>query len=244
MADAGGMEPTAESAETIEAFARYGASGLPEMLADSGRRVREIVPEIWGMSVTMSDGELTFTLVASSVEVAALDGVQYAAGGPCVAAVDDEREVGLPDLDDPMVEADWKLFASASAAAGVKSTLSFPLAHQGEVIGGVNLYASSVNAFAGHEAALAGVFGAIAGQGVSNADMGFASRARAEHGPTRAAEQTQVDIALGVLMAQHGLGADQARIDLDEAARRAGTDQLSIARAILEGLRHQRRGDP
>jgi GAF domain-containing protein len=200
------------------------------------------VPEIWGMSVTMSDGDLTFTLVASSAEVATLDGLQYAAGGPCVAAVEEEREVGLPDLDDPMVEADWQLFASASAAAGVRSTLSFPLAYQGQVIGGVNLYASTVDAFAGHEGALAEVFGAIAGQGVSNADMDFASRDRAEHGPARVAEQSEVDMALGVLMARHGLDADQARTDLDQAARRAGTDSLSIARAILDGLRQQRRG--
>src|ERR1700709_1117182 len=106
MADAGEMKPTQKSAETIEAFAEYGDSGLPEMLADSGRRVREIVPAIWGMSVTLIDGDLTFTLVSSSSDVAALDGVQYAAGGPCVSAVDDQREVGLPDLEDPMVEED------------------------------------------------------------------------------------------------------------------------------------------
>jgi hypothetical protein len=106
------------------------------------------------------------------------------------------------------------------------------------------LYASSVNAFAGHQAALAEVFGAIAGQGVSNADMGFASRERAEQGPVRVAEESQVDMALGVLMALHGWDPDQARTDLEQAARRAGTDQLSIARAILEGLRQQRRADP
>jgi hypothetical protein len=35
------------SAETMESFADYGVSGLPEILAESGRRVREIVPQIW-----------------------------------------------------------------------------------------------------------------------------------------------------------------------------------------------------
>jgi GAF domain-containing protein len=238
------MEPTQESAQTIEAFAQYGASGLPEMLAESGRRVRQIVPAIWGMSVTLNDGELTFTLVASSPEVAALDGVQYAAGGPCVAAAEEQRQIGIEQTDSPMVEQEWQLFATASAAAGVRSTLSFPLNYQGEVIGGVNLYASAENAFDGHEEELAAVFGTWAAEGVSNADMTFASRDRAEQGPSRVAEQSEIDMAIGVLMGRRGLGQDDARSELDQAATRAGTGQLSIARAILSGLREGRLDSP
>lgn len=118
MSETGGMEPTEESAQTIEAFADYGVSGLPEMLADRGQRVREIVPQIWSMSVTLTDGDLTFTLVASSPEVATLDGVQYAAGGPCEAAVREQREVEIRQTDSPMVEEDWRLFASARPGRG------------------------------------------------------------------------------------------------------------------------------
>ncbi len=59
------MEPTEESAQRIESFTQYGATGIPEMLAETGRRVRQIVPQIWGMSVSLNDGDLTFTLVAS-----------------------------------------------------------------------------------------------------------------------------------------------------------------------------------
>jgi GAF domain-containing protein len=234
------MEPTEESAQTMEAFAQYGVTGIPEMLAETALQVQRIVPQIWGMSVSLSDGDLTFTLVASSAEVAALDGVQYASGGPCVKAIQDQREVNVEDIADPMGEQDWQLFASASAAAGVRSTLSFPLVVGGEVIGGVNLYASTEDAFAGHQDELAAVFGTWAAQGVSNADMSFASRERAEHGPTRAAEQSEIDIALGVLMAQQGIGPDEARTDLETAARKAGIDQLQLARTILTALARRR----
>lgn len=240
MSESGGMEPTEESSRTIEAFARYGETGIPEMLANTARQARQIVPAIWGMSVTLTDGELTFTLVASSAEVAALDGLQYAAGGPCVDAVAEQREVSVENLDSPLVEEDWRLFASASAAAGVRSTLSFPLVIDGEVIGGVNLYASTRDAFTGHEGELAAVFGTWADQGVSNADMDFASRFRSDQGPARIAEQSEIDMALGVLMAERGITADQARTDLDQAARQASTDQLSIAQAILAALSRQR----
>jgi GAF domain-containing protein len=234
------MEPTEESAQTIEAFAEYGVTGIPEMLAETARHVQRIVPQIWGMSVSLSDGDLTFTLVASSAEVAALDGVQYASGGPCVAAIEDQREVNVEDIAAPMAEQDWQLFASASAAAGVRSTLSFPLTLGGEVIGGVNLYASTENAFAGHQEELAAVFGTWASEGVSNADMTFASRARAEQGPTRAAEQSEVDLALGVLMGQKGIGPDEARAELEAGARKAGIEPLELARTILSALTHRR----
>jgi GAF domain-containing protein len=236
------MEPTEESAQTIEAFAQYGVTGIPEMLAETGRRVRQIVPEIWGMSVSLSDGDLTFTVVASSAGTAILDGVQYAAGGPCVAAIEDQHEVSIPDIDGPMVEEEWRLFASASAAAGVRSTLSFPLNMGGEVIGGVNLYASTEGAFAGHQEELADVFGTWANLAVSNADMGFASRARAEQGPARAAAQSEIDMAVGVLMGQRRLDPEAARAELEAAARKAGVEQIELARSILGGL-VQRRDD-
>jgi GAF domain-containing protein len=234
------MEPTEESAKTIEAFVQYGVTGIPEMLAETGRRVRQVVPQIWGMSVSLTDGDLTFTLVSSSAAAAVLDGVQYAAGGPCVDAIQEHREVNIEDIDGPMVEGDWQLFASASAAAGVRSTLSFPLSLNGQVIGGVNMYASTEDAFAGHRDELAEIFGSWAGLAVSNADMSFTSRDRAEQGPTRIAEQSEIDMAVGVLMGQRGLGAEAARSQLEEAARRAGIDELQLARTILAALARRR----
>src|SRR3954453_13806424 len=171
MSEQGPLEPTAESAQTIERFAEYGESGLPETLAEMGRRVQEIVPQIWGMSVTLTEGELTFTLIRLSGGAPALAGVQYAAGGPCVDAVDSGQRIEVENVENPMVEESWRLFASASAAEGVRSTLSFPLTHRGSVIGGVNLYAATEGAFVGHEAALAAIFGTLAEQAVTNADM-------------------------------------------------------------------------
>jgi hypothetical protein len=143
-----------------------------------------------------------------------------------------------------MPERDWQIFASASAAAGVRSTLSFPLSLAGEVMGGVNLYASAEHAFVGHEGELAAVFGTWAFEGVSNADMTFASRERAAKGPERIVEQSEVDMALGVLMGSRGCGPEDARRTLDDAARRASTDQLNVAPAILSALRKRRDDSP
>jgi hypothetical protein len=87
--------------------------------------------------------------------------------------------------------------------------------------------------------------GSDVGYGWDGADHGVgavASRERAEHGPARVAEQSEIDIAVGVLMGRSRIGPEQARADLQEAARGAGTDPLSIARAIIEGLRERRPG--
>jgi AmiR/NasT family two-component response regulator len=75
---------------------------------------------------------------------------------------------------------------------------------------------------------------------VSNADMTFASRQRSDQGPTKIAEQTEVDMAIGVLMAERRIPPDRARQELEAAAERAGSDVLSVARAILGGLSRRR----
>ncbi len=179
--------------------------------------------------------------MASSPDVAVLDGVQYATSGPCVAAIREAHELSIEDIDSPMVEQDWQMFALASAASGVRSTLSFPLSLGGRVIGGVNLYAGSEDAFSGHHDQLAAVFGTWSEMAVRNADLGFASRRRAEQGPAHLAEQSEIDLALGVLMAQRGLSPEEARADLSDAARRAGIAPLDLARTILSALRRTAR---
>jgi GAF domain-containing protein len=237
------MEPIPESADVLESLGRHTGAHLADMLARAGSRVREIVPDCWGMSISVVEADLTLTLVATSAEVLALDAVQYASDGPCLEAIREDRVVSVARIDggeSPLVEEEWRLFASASAAAGVRSTLSFPLRSAGKVVGGVNLYAAAAHAFTDHEPALAAVFGSWASDAVHNADLGFTSRARADAGPERLAEDAAVAQATGVLMAEEGLTADLAASQLTVAARQAGVSPVALARSILSGLEYRR----
>jgi GAF domain-containing protein len=239
------MEPTPESARVLEDLDRHGEGQVAELLERAASRVRRLVPDCWGLSLSVLDADLTLTLVASSAEVARLDAVQYVTDGPCVRAIRESRRIVIdevPESGDALGEEAWRLFTSASAAAGVRSTLSFPLTSGEKVVGGVNLYAVSPRAFSGHEDQVAAVFGAWAQDAIHDADLSFVSRSRAETGPERLAASSVIDQATGVLMARRGLPADQAGAALRQAAERAGVPPLALAKTILAALEQRRAG--
>jgi GAF domain-containing protein len=230
------MEPIPETAEALTEAGRYLDDSLLDLFRAQGRLVREIVPSCWGMSLTFAQEQLTFTLVASQERVAALDGVQVLDGGPCIDALRQEQDLAVRDLGDPLNEQRWRLFAELGAAAGVRSTLSFPLRDDGKIIGGVNLYASEVGAFEAHVEELAAGLRASATEAVRNADLPFASRDRAVRAPAKVHDTAMVAQAVGVLIGAQGISVDEAQRRLDDAASQVGVPVGRLAELVLEGL--------
>lgn len=229
------MEFLPHTREALDEYWDPGDGDLEKSLTMMGATALRIVPECVGLSLTLCDQDLTFTLIASAAEVAQLDVTQYLDDGPCVRAVE-ENTVHSEVIDDLLDEGRWALFARASAAEGVASSLSLPVLDRGEVIGGINLYASSANAFSGHLGDLATALGASAAGAVSNADLGFASRRRAELAPGRIRDEQSVDVAIGLLAARQGLTADQARRHLETAAVQAGISVVQAATLLIKLL--------
>ena len=184
------------------------------------------------MSVSILHQDVTLTLVADRLGAALLDAVQYLDGGPCEQALDEEeRKVtrGLPTDETP-----WQLFAAAEALTGVASTLSLPLMEGPEVVGGVNLYGSTKDAFDGVHNSLAAALGAWAGGAVTNADLDFTSRIRAAAAPQRLRDRTDVDIAAGVVARIQGISVEEARTRMHRAAVRAGVSDVEFAQFIQD----------
>lgn len=229
----GPLEPLPETRQALESVGRWSDDDLLGGLMDQGEQVQRIVPSCVGLSLTMADGGLTFTLVASSTDVAVLDGVQYAVGGPCIDAVTDDETIHGGDEAGFLAEDRWADFARASATRGVQSTLSLPIRHLGKVIGGVNLYAAEAQAFRGKAEKVATVLGAWAPEAVSNADLSFSTRDAAAQAPDALDEENVIGQATGVVMAGREVDRDTARGIITEAARRSGGEVLDIARAIL-----------
>jgi GAF domain-containing protein len=231
------MQPTPESAEVLAEFTRLGDSRLADLLAEYGDRVRAEVPQCWGISVAILDEfEVTFTLIANDRDIAALDGAQYLAGGPCEQAARTGKAARVDDLRGPLDEEGWREFATLGAASGVLSTLSLPLHAAGRLVGGVNLYASAPRAFVGHEPQVARIFGALPQDAVFNADMPFASLTRSRTTPSRLADQSRIDQAVGITMGRLAVSETEARARLATAAERAGIDQALLAETIVRGL--------
>jgi GAF domain-containing protein len=197
------------------------------------RAARQVAPDCVGVSIATVESGLTFTLVATELDIAALDGVQYLAGGPCVdATAREEVVVGL--FGDPATESGWQVFSQASAAKGVRSTLTLPIMHGGRATGSVNLYGATVDAFDGRHEELAEVFGAWAPGAITNADLAFDSRLEAQQAPRLVRERVVVDTAVGILAARSHLDEQRARDRLAETAARAGVPVLRLAALIVE----------
>lgn len=121
------------------------------------------------------------------------------------------------DVGDLLDEGRWSRFAEGSAAAGVGSTLSLSvLDRAGQLIGSINLHASTVGAFTGLHDALAEALGASAAGAIANADMAFTSRDRAiahqpSSGPVRNRDRRGISVRK-VQRADHQVAATALQV--------------------------------
>jgi hypothetical protein len=229
------MEPIPETYIALKVLAEYGETELSDELLRMGRRVKEIVPELVGMSFSVHADNFTFTLVADSRLAMELDAVQYVDDGPCVA-IPREGEAVQTTTEDLLDEGRWLMFARAEAAHGVESSLSLPISRNGRVVAGVNLYASTSDAFDGVVEELTEACGAWAPGVVANADLSFATRREAVATPGRVRDQQAVDTAIGLLAEAQDIHVDVAAERILDAASRAGITEAQAARAIIRVL--------
>ena len=238
------MEPIQETVQAVEEYGPFATDegDLLDQLRDSAERVRQLVPECVGMTLSSTQHGVSFTLVASDEEVAALDAIQYAVGGPCVEAVKAERVLSYTQ-DDFLAEDNWQLFARATAAAGIGSTLTLPIVVEGRVAGSINLYAASADAMAGSHEQIAEIFDAWAPGAVANADLDFSTRAVAEQAPRVLRDQLRIQVALGILMSNQDIDIETARTRLVDAAKRAGATVVTVAQKLVSDATNDRDRD-
>ena len=228
------MKPIPETIEAVEEYGPFTHDGtLLEELNEKAQQVLAIVPDCVGLSVASTTDGVTFTLVASDEQVGLLDALQYLSGGPCVAGVEGEQVLAFTQ-EEFFDETDWQLFAKGTAAFGVASTLSLPILADARVVGSVNLYGGSDNAFTGHHEALARIFDAWAPGAVTNADLSFSTRRTAERAAEHLRGNVQVEVAVGILAGRKALGSAAARTLLEESARRAGVSTAQLAETYIE----------
>ena len=233
------MEPLPETREALDEIVGLEDADLEALLEELGKSARSIVPELVGLSLAMSREQLTLTLVATAEEIAAFDAIQYLNGGPCVEVGEGREEVEQYSAGDPLDEDQWQLFAAATAAQGVASTLSLPVHENNELIGSVNLYASTPQAFAGRVDQLAQLVGAAPTTAIRNADLSFSTRLEASAAPQRLRDQAVIETAVGLIAGDRDIEIEGARRDLLDAAARAGIQLVQVARVVLSVFKNR-----
>jgi GAF domain-containing protein len=230
------VKPIPQTIELANELSRYQPDAdVLDYLQGIADKVEALVPDCVGLSLAWLERGVAFTLVATDVEIAVLDAVQYLAGGPCVDAVADDTHEGLEVHEhDLLDESLWQYFSQATAAKAIRSTLTLPLTQDGAVVGSVNLYAASDQAFEGHDDEIAKILGASVSDIVRNADLSFSTREAAERSPESAKAQGLVDVAVGMIAESLKLDLDTAAQRLMAAAQRAGISREKFARALVD----------
>lgn len=151
--------------------------------------------------ITMRRGHKVDTPAASEPLVNELDQWQYdLSEGPCVDAVFvDDMYV----IEDMTSEYRWPNWAPKAAALGVRSVLSVRLSTPRAVVGGLNLYSKTQNAYGEDQVITAGIYAAHA----SNA---IAANSKVEQLNTGMQTRHVIGMAQGLLMQRYGLSDDQA----------------------------------
>jgi GAF domain-containing protein len=226
------MEPIPETQAALGQLSHDQDEDVEAQISQLADSARHVVPTLVGLSLTQISEGVTLTYVATPPTAGTLDALQYVDAGPCEAAISRGEHVSV-DHRDLLDEGRWQLFAQASAAAGVQSTLSLPIFDGAVVTGGVNLYGGRSDSFAGHHEELAHLFGAWAAGAISNADLSFTTRLEAVKAPARIEDANTVSTAIGVLSETHQISAQEAEDNLRQAAARAGVPVLALALFIV-----------
>jgi hypothetical protein len=227
------VEPTPPTSESLEFLDRRGDSHLRGELVRTADQITALVPELVGVSLTKLFDDTSITLVASTPGVLRMDAVQYVDGGPCVDSVKLGDVVSVNDSD-PLSEEKWSLFAKASAAYGVFSSLSLPLVKNGEIVGSANLYASVADAFDDHIDQIADLVGAWAPGSVKDADLSFSRRRDAvDTSAVLGRRDDLIEHAVVIVQRLKSVTEKRARELLLQSARRAGVRESEVARTIV-----------
>lgn len=221
------MQPTPGTAGALRQLSQPQAGRLLTELRDRSDRAHRVVPDCVGVSFGSLQRGVTFTLVAA-------DAASHLVDDDLDDGPDPVGDVGGRADDELMHEESWQSSAQATAAAGVRSSLTMPIMVGGRVTASVSLYASSSTAFAGHHEEIADIFDAWAPGAVSNADLAFETRVIADAAPGILSDQRAVALAAAVLAGRDGVDNDAAHRHLEEAARRARVSDAVFARYVLE----------
>lgn len=211
--------------ETHDALRRLGETSEKDLVAamvDAAEILRAVVPSCVGVSYSLLDEHLTFTVVATRRETDELEARRH-----------EEHRPGPEHTSDVLDEQLWREQSTVATEHGVRSTLTVPVVAHGALVGTVSIYAGEPSAFDGREERVADAVGGSATERTANADLAFRSLQEASSAPARLDERQTIDRAVGAIGSSEHVPVDAARRILVEDAERVGITAVQAARTVL-----------
>ncbi len=166
------------------------------------------------------------------------------AKGPCITCMQSRRATVSGSLG---ADGRWPHFGGRVARMGVHSALSLPLIVGEHVIGAINCYADSQDAFGEHAVLLGSQFAGPAAVSIYNAGLLAGARARAEKLEQALDHRAVIDQAVGIIRSRSGVSAEVAFNRLVQMSQNGNVKlRVVAARLVDDAVRrvHARRAQP
>jgi GAF domain-containing protein len=246
------LSPAQIEADEVDLHA--GLTGVAGIVADA-RQVSEIlrdvaefavraIPGADGAGVTLirsgDDEHQVQTWAVTAAFVAEIDAVQYQdlREGPCITCMDSRRTAVSGSLGS---DSRWPRFGGRVARMGVHSALALPLVVGEQVIGAINSYARSRDAFTEHAVQLGSQFAGPAAVSVYHAQLLASARERTDRLQRALKSRAVIDQAIGIIRSRTGLSAAAAFDRLTQISQSENVKLNVVAeRLVDEAVRRAR----
>ena len=184
--------------------------------------------------VTIDLGGRTFTAVHTDHLTLRVDSEQYEAGeGPCLHAAR-TRSIVLVDAVDAVDT--WPRFSSAAAEEGIRSFLAAPLFTPEHTLGSLNLYGGNQSAFDDVDAEILDLLTTAVSRAIGDFARFRSQRDVAESIQRALEHRAPIEQAKGMLMAIHGIDADEAFDLLRKQSQETNVRLRTVAANFVEQL--------
>lgn len=221
-----------------------GAQGVIDLLGDVAEFAVQAIPGADGVGVSLVDPRhhkpTVQTWAATAILVHDIDTAQYEElkEGPCITCMESRRPTVSGSLGS---DSRWPHFAGRAARMRVHSALALPLIVGEQVIGSINAYAKSRDAFADHAVQLGSQFARSAAISVYNAQLLASAQERTVRLQRALDTRSVIDQAIGIIRSRSGGSADQAFERLAQISQSENVKLYAVAeRLIDEAVRRAR----
>jgi GAF domain-containing protein len=209
-----------------------GANGIESFLADVAKAAAGAVESAHSCGVTVQATSTSPVMGATTDDFAQrMDDIQYAVNdGPCLTCLREGDPVLVADI---RTDVRWPAFARRGTQEGAGASLSVPLSVDGRTVGALNLYTRTAHSLGDVDQARAAQFAAQASGAVA---LGLRLAEREERDrnlETALRSRSIIDQAMGVIMAQARISADEAFEILRRRSQAANIKLRDIAASVI-----------
>ena len=213
-----------------------GAQGVNDLLADVAEFAAQAIPGADGASVVLIDTHGISSVqsrAATAVLIHEIDTAQYDElnEGPCITCMQSKRPTVSGSLGS---DSRWPHFGGRVARRDMHSALALPLIVGDEVIGSINAYAKSRDAFAEHAVRLGSQFARPAAISVYNSQLLANAQDRTLRLQRALDSRSVIDQAIGIIRSRSGGTAAEAFERLAHISQSENIKLYGVAEGLVE----------